>query len=99
MQLLHLILEILGGDGAYLSVLLGSLIGVSSVHSCPICSVRYTCFSDISHISPITGVLFLCQFINYNTLLLGRATFDLRVTIYWISLKTTVSSIKILFDT
>ena len=33
------LLQIHGGDGAYLSVLLGSLIGVSSVHFCLICSV------------------------------------------------------------
>ena len=32
-------LQIHGGDGARLSVLLGSLIGVSSVHFCMICSV------------------------------------------------------------
>ena len=42
------LLQIHGGDGAYLSVLLGSLIGVSLVHSCPICSARYTSFSYIS---------------------------------------------------
>ena len=33
------LLQIHGGDGAYLSVLLGSLIGVSAVHFCLICSV------------------------------------------------------------
>ena len=33
------LLQIHDGDGAYLSVLLGSLIGVSSVHFCLICSV------------------------------------------------------------
>ena len=38
------LLQIHGGDGAYLKVLLGSLTGASSVHSCPICSVRYTSF-------------------------------------------------------
>ena len=42
------LLQIYGGDGAYLSVLLGSLIGVSSVHFCLICSVRYTSFSYMS---------------------------------------------------
>ena len=41
-------LQIHGGDGARLSVLLGSLIGVSSVHFCMICSVSYTNFSYIS---------------------------------------------------
>ena len=33
------LLQIHGGDGAYLWVLLGSLIGVSSAHFCLICSV------------------------------------------------------------
>ena len=33
------LLQIHGGDGAYLTVLLGSLIGVSSVDFCLICSV------------------------------------------------------------
>ena len=42
------LLQIHGGDGAYLSVLPGSLIGVSSVHFCLICSMRYTSFSEIS---------------------------------------------------
>ena len=36
---LVVLLLILGGNGASLLVLLGSLIGVSSVHSCPMCSV------------------------------------------------------------
>ena len=38
------LLQILGGDGSLLLMLLGSLIGVSSVHFCLICSVRYTSF-------------------------------------------------------
>ena len=42
------LLQLRGGDGAYLSVLLGFLIEVSSVHFCLICSVRYTSFSKIS---------------------------------------------------
>ena len=41
------LLQIHGGDGAYLSVLLGSLIGVSLVHFFLICSVLYTNSSDI----------------------------------------------------
>ena len=40
--------QIHGEDGAYLLVLLGSLIGVSSVHFCWTCSARYTSFSYIS---------------------------------------------------
>ena len=39
------LLQIHCGDGAHLSVLLGRLIGVSSVHFCLICSVRFTSFS------------------------------------------------------
>ena len=38
------LLQIHGGDGAYLLVLLGSLFGVSSVHFCQMCSARYTSF-------------------------------------------------------
>ena len=38
------LLQTHGEDGAYLSVLLGSLIGVSSVHFCQMCSARYTIF-------------------------------------------------------
>ena len=49
------LLQIHGGDGAYLSVLLGSLIGVSLVHSCPICSARYTSFSYISQTPQLMG--------------------------------------------
>ena len=41
------LLQIHGGDGAYLSVLLGSLIGVSLVHFFLICSVLYSNSSDI----------------------------------------------------
>ena len=36
---LVVLLLILGGDGSLMWLLFGSLIGVSSVHSCPICSV------------------------------------------------------------
>ena len=45
------------------------------------------------------GVVFRCQFIHCDALLLGPANFDLRITIYWISLEVIVNSIKILFDT
>ena len=41
------LLQIHGGEGAYLSVLLGSLIGVSLVHFFLICSVLNTNSSDI----------------------------------------------------
>ena len=44
-ELVHVaLLQFHGGDGAYSLVLLGSLIGVSSVHFCLICSMRYTSF-------------------------------------------------------
>ena len=54
--------QIHGGDGAYLSVLLGSLIGVSSVHFCLICSVRYTSFLKSLELLRgwAIGVIFLC---------------------------------------
>ena len=45
------------------------------------------------------GVVFLCQFIHCDALLLGPANFELRITRYWISLETIVNSIKILSDT
>ena len=38
------LLQIHGEDDAYLQVLLGSLIRVSSVHFCLICSVRFPVF-------------------------------------------------------
>ena len=44
-------------------------------------------------------MVFLCQFIHCDALLLGPANVDLRITIYWISLETIVNSIIILFDT
>ena len=42
------LLQTHGEDGAYLLMLLGSLIGVSSVHFCQMYSGRYTSFSYIS---------------------------------------------------
>ena len=42
-------------------------------------------------------MVFLCQFIHCDALLLGPANFELRITIYWISLETIVNSIIILF--
>ena len=44
-------------------------------------------------------MVFLCQFIHCDVLLLGPANFELRITIYRISLETIVNSIKILVDT
>ena len=45
------------------------------------------------------GVAFLWQFIHLDALLLGPANFELRITIFCISLKTIVNSIKNIFDT
>ena len=80
------LLQIRGGDGSKLWLLLGSLIGVSSVHFCLIVSVRYTSSSYISRAPQRVGIL-------------GPANFELRITIYWVSLEAIVNSIKILFDT
>ena len=44
-------------------------------------------------------MVFLCQLIHLDALLLGPANFEFRITIYWISLETIVNSIEILFDT
>ena len=43
------------------------------------------------------GVVFLCQLIHGDALLLGPANFELRITIFWISLETIANSINILF--
>ena len=44
-------------------------------------------------------MVFLCQFIHCDALLLDPANFELRITIYRISLETIVNSFIILFDT
>ena len=44
------------------------------------------------------GVVFLCQFVHCDGLLLGPANFELRITIYWISTETIVNFFIILFD-
>ena len=49
------LLQTHGEDGAYLVMLLGSLIGVSSVHFCQMCSARYTSFSYISQTPQLMG--------------------------------------------
>ena len=45
------------------------------------------------------GMVFLCQLVHLDALLLGPANFELRMTIFSISLEAIVNSIKILFDT
>ena len=47
---LHVLLQILDGDGFWLWLRFGSLIGVSSVHSCLICSKWDTIVFDLSNI-------------------------------------------------
>ena len=64
--------------------------GPSRVRRC----LLKTCLGD-----SIPLAVFLCQFIHCDALLLGRANFELRIRIYWISLETIVNSTKILFDT
>ena len=78
------LLQTHGEDGAYLYVLLGSLMGVSSVNFCPICSLTYPVFliSLVLLRGWAVGVVFLCQFIHLDALLLGPANFELRITNY-----------------
>ena len=64
------LLQTHGENGAYLLLLLGSLIGVSPVHFCQMCSARYTSFS-----------FFLCQLVHLDALLLGPTNSELRITI------------------
>ena len=49
------LLQTHGEDGAYLLLLLGSLIGVSSVHFCQMCSARFTSFSYIPQTPQLMG--------------------------------------------
>ena len=90
-----------------------SRFSVETVHKCDCWSEFHRCISawfvqwdlPVFLISLIllrgwaVGIVFLCQFIHCDALLLGPANFELRITIYWISLETVVNSIKIIFDT
>ena len=94
------LLQIHGGDGAYLSVLLGSLIGVPSVHFCLICSIRYISFSDIFQIPQRMGSssgvpVLICP--SRCTSPQSNQFFELRITIRRISLEAIVNSFKFLF--
>ena len=91
------VLQIHGGDGAFLPVLLGSLIDETSVHFCLICSVRYASFLASLELFRgwAIGVVFLCSFVHLEALLLSPTNFELRITICWISLEAIVNSIKI----
>ena len=95
------LLQIHGGDGAYLVMLLENLIGVSSVHFCPICLVRFSSFSYISHTPQRMGSRCGLPVPIYPLASTSPrpANFELRVTKNWISLDTIVNSITILFDT
>ena len=76
------LLQTHGEDGAYLlMLLLGSLIGVSSVHFCQMCSTRYTSFSYISQTPQLMGEICLCQLVHLDALLLGPTNFEMRITI------------------
>ena len=44
-------------------------------------------------------MLFLCYFVHLDALLLGPANFELRKTMFWISLEAIVNSVKFLFET
>ena len=96
------LLLVLGGGGSLLWLLFGSLIEVSSVHFCPICSVWYFPVFPCSHIllrGWAVRAVSLCQLIHFDALLVGPANFELRITKNWISLETIVNSINILFVT
>ena len=97
------LLQTHGENGAYLLILLGSLIGVSSVHFWQMCSETYTSFSTLLSLILLrwwtTGEIFQCQLVHLDALLLGPTNFELRITICWISLEAIVNAIKILFDT
>ena len=54
-SVLDVLFQILGGDGSSMWLRFGSLIGVSSVHSCPICSVWDTNVFDTSETHPWKG--------------------------------------------
>ena len=75
------LLQIHDGDGAYLC--LGSLIGVSSVHSCLILFKQDTSFftSFIVLRRCAVGVVFLCKFVHRNAHFFNLTNFDLRITI------------------
>ena len=49
------LLQTHGEDGASLLMFLGSLIGVSSVHFCQVCSARYISFSCIFQTPQLMG--------------------------------------------
>ena len=63
------LLQIRGGNGSHLRLLVGSLIGVSSVHFFLVCSVRKSIF--LFSLVLLRGWAFLCQLIHLDALLLG----------------------------
>ena len=91
------LLQIHGGDGTYLLV---SLIEVSSVHFCLICSVRFSRFSFFSRTPQKMGKKngFSCANLSIPMHFSSfKPIFELRITIYWISLEAIVNSFVISF--
>ena len=78
------LLQTHGVDGAYLLMPLRSLIGVSSVHFCQMCSARYISFLISLKLLSCwaIGEIFLCQLVRLDALLLGPTNSELRITIY-----------------
>ena len=87
---LHVLRLILGGDGFWLWLQLGSLIEVALVHSYPICSMWDIPVFPISLVflrGWAVGVVFLCQLIHLDAFLLGPVNVELRITIYILGLE------------
>ena len=85
-KVLHVLLMILGGDGSWLWLHLGSLIEVASVHSCPISLMWDTIVFDLWNSSldgrsdsPVPTYPFRMHFCSVQPL------FELRITIYLVS--------------
>ena len=94
------LLQTHGEDGASLLVLLGCLIGVSSVHFWQMCSARYTSFSKISQTPQLAGDRWnLSVPTRPSALLQSPTSFELRITISQIFLEAIVNSLKTLCDT
>ena len=81
------LLQIRGGDGAYLWLLLGSMIGVSTGSSARFVQWDKTSLSYVSRTLPRMGNrsgFFLCKFVHLDALLLGPANLDSRWKRSWI---------------
>ena len=71
------LLQTHGEECAYLLMLLGCLIGVSSVHSRQMCSARYQFFLISLKLLSwwATSEIFLCQLVHLDALLLGPTNY------------------------